>query len=170
MSDLMPVCHSKAMKQCVGNPEFWTAAPQLRGEDARRVSSEVDQAAERVGCCSMLWFSRAHFGLRPYLLMTCCGNRQHEFSTELTIIVCSLSFACLLFVVVGIGLGCRSNNRSGKSGGGVISVGVIGVYWVLFIIGNSLLKSPSLPIWFAAWLPAFVLLPLGLVLVRKNWN
>jgi lipopolysaccharide export system permease protein len=82
----------------------------------------------------------------------------------------ALSFACLLFVLLGIGLGCRTNSRSGKSGGGVISVGVIVAYWIIFIIGNSLLKNPSIPVWFAAWLPAFILLPAGLYLLRQNWN
>lgn len=82
----------------------------------------------------------------------------------------SLSFACLLFVLVGIGLGCRTNSRSGKSGGGVISVGVIVVYWILYIVGNSLLKTPSVPVMIAAWLPSIVLLPTGLLLLRKNWN
>ncbi len=82
----------------------------------------------------------------------------------------ALSFACILFVLIGIGLGARTNSRSGKSGGGVISVGVIVAYWILFIVGNSLVKSPGVPIWFAAWLPAFIMLPAGLVLLRKNWN
>ena len=82
----------------------------------------------------------------------------------------ALSFACLLFVLVGIGLGCRTNNRSGKSGGGVISVGVIVAYWILFIIGNSLLKTPAIPVMVAAWLPAMILLPAGVLLLRRNWN
>ncbi len=92
-------------------------------------------------------------------------NFQYEWHKRF-----ALSFACLLFVMVGIGLGCRTNNRSGKSGGGVISVGVIVVYWILFIIGNSLLKSPAVPVWFAAWLPSIILLPAGLALLKKNWN
>ena len=82
----------------------------------------------------------------------------------------ALSVACILFVLVGIGLGCRTNNRSGKSGGGVISVGVIVVYWVLFVIGNSLMKNPSIPIWLAAWLPAIIMFPWGIYLLRRNWN
>lgn len=82
----------------------------------------------------------------------------------------ALSFACLLFVLIGIGLGCRTNNRSGKSGGGVISVLVIVSYWLLFVIGNSLTKSPSVPVWLGAWLPAFILLPTSIYFLRKNWN
>lgn len=82
----------------------------------------------------------------------------------------ALSFACLLFVLMGIGLGCRTHNRSGKSGGGVISVMVIVSYWLIFVIGNSLIKSPMVPVWFGAWLPAFTLLPTSLYLLRKNWN
>jgi lipopolysaccharide export system permease protein len=82
----------------------------------------------------------------------------------------ALSFACFLFVLIGIGLGCRTNSRTGKSGGGVVSVGVIVIYWILFIIGNSLLKSPAIPVWLAAWLPAFLLLPAGVTLLKKNWN
>ena len=82
----------------------------------------------------------------------------------------ALSFACVLFVMLGIGLGCRTNNRTGKSGGGVISVGVIVIYWLLFVAGNSFLKYPAVPVWFAAWLPALILLPAGLYLLRKNWN
>ena len=82
----------------------------------------------------------------------------------------ALSAACLLFVIIGIGLGCRTNNRSGKSGGGVISVGVIVVYWVLFVIGNSFVKTPWMPVALAAWLPALVMTPWGFYLLRKNWN
>ncbi|MCB0379159.1 MAG: LPS export ABC transporter permease LptF [Bdellovibrionales bacterium] len=82
----------------------------------------------------------------------------------------SLSFACILFVLLGIGLGCRTNSRSGRSGGGVMSVGVIVVYWVLFIVGNSLAKNPNVPVIVSAWLPAFVLLPVSFWLLRRNWN
>lgn len=82
----------------------------------------------------------------------------------------SLSFACLLFALLGVGLGCRTNNRTGKSGGGVVSVLVIVIYWLLFVVGNSMVKTPAVPVWFAAWFPAFILIPWALYLLRKNWN
>ena len=82
----------------------------------------------------------------------------------------ALSAACLLFVILGIGLGCRTHHRSGRSGGGVMSVGAIVVYWVLYIIGDSLAKNPSLPIWLCAWLPIILLTPPSLFMIRRNWN
>lgn len=82
----------------------------------------------------------------------------------------SLSFSCILFVLLGIGLGCRTNSRSGKSGGGVTSVIVIVVYWCLFVAGNSLIANPKLPIFLGAWLPFIILLPAALFFLRKNWN
>jgi lipopolysaccharide export system permease protein len=82
----------------------------------------------------------------------------------------ALSVACMLFVMIGIGLGCRTNNRSGKSGGGVISVLVIVCYWILFVIGNSIAKSPAVPIVLGAWLPAIILFPVSIYLLKKNWN
>jgi len=82
----------------------------------------------------------------------------------------SLSLSCILFALLGTGLGCRTHNRTGKSGGGVVSVGVIVVYWILFVIGNSLTKSVSFPIWLGAWLPFLVLVPTSFYFLKKNWN
>ena len=82
----------------------------------------------------------------------------------------SLSFACLLLVLLGCGLGCGHNNRSGKLGGGVVSVIIIVFYWLLFLIGNSITKLVFIPIWFCAWLPIFVLIPFSVFFMAKNWN
>ena len=82
----------------------------------------------------------------------------------------SLSFACILFVILGIGLGCRTHSRSGRSGGGAVSVAIIVVYWILFVLGNSLAKNPKIPVLLCSWLPAIVLLPLSLFILRRNWN
>lgn len=82
----------------------------------------------------------------------------------------TLSFACILFVLLGVGLGCRTQSRSGKSGGGVISVLVIVSYWLLFVIGSSLTKSTALPAWVCAWLPVIILLPVSFFFLQRNWN
>ena len=82
----------------------------------------------------------------------------------------ALSAACLLFVILGIGLGCRTHHRSGKSGGSVLSVAVIVVYWVLYIVGDSIAKNPALPIWLCSWLPVLVMTPFALFFIRRNWS
>jgi len=82
----------------------------------------------------------------------------------------ALSFACILFVLLGVGLGATTHNRSGKSGGGVISVSVIVAYWLLFVIGSSISKSPQVPLFIGAWLPTLVLLPVSFYFLKRNWN
>ena len=82
----------------------------------------------------------------------------------------SLSFACLLLVLLGSGFSCGHNNRSGKLGGGVFSVIVIVTYWILFLIGNSMTKLIFVPMWFCAWLPVLILIPFSFFFIVKNWN
>ena len=82
----------------------------------------------------------------------------------------SLSFACLLMVLLGGGLGCSNKNRSGKLGGGVVSVIIIVFYWLLFLIGSSITKVAFVPVWFCAWLPIFILIPFSIFFVIRNWN
>ena len=94
-------------------------------------------------------------------------RREYQYEGQKRLALC---WACLLFALMGVGLGCRSNHRSGKSNAMVMSVYVILVYWVLFIMGYSLLKSPAVPVILAAWLPLMVLLPWSLLLLRRHWN
>lgn len=82
----------------------------------------------------------------------------------------SLSFACVLFALLGVGLGCKTNVRAGKSGGGLLSVAVIVIYWLLFVVGNNLSKSPDFPLVLGAWLPSIILLPASFYFLKKNWN
>ncbi len=82
----------------------------------------------------------------------------------------SLSFACLLLVLLGSGFGCGNNNRSGRMGGGVISVAIIVIYWLLFLIGSSTIKLDFVPVWLSAWLPVLILTPFALFFIVKNWT
>lgn len=63
----------------------------------------------------------------------------------------ALSIACLLFAVLGVGLGTVTNKRSAKSSGTVLSVIIIVIYWVLYISAENMAKKEFLPVWILIW-------------------
>ncbi|RME16136.1 MAG: LPS export ABC transporter permease LptF [Bdellovibrio sp.] len=63
----------------------------------------------------------------------------------------ALSFACLIFALMGASLGSVANKRSGKSSGFVLSIGVVVLYWSLYMIFEGLGKSGWLPVSLSAW-------------------
>lgn len=68
----------------------------------------------------------------------------------------ALAVACIIFSLVGIGLGVRTNQRSGSSGGMTLSIGVIVSYWIFYLIFESLGQNGWLPIAFALWVPNMI--------------
>ena len=77
----------------------------------------------------------------------------------------SIPFACLIFGLIGLGLGV-SNRRDGKLASFVVGMGVIFIYYVLLWLGQSLVRGHLVPPWVAAWLPNIVLGGFGLLLFR----
>ena len=74
---------------------------------------------------------------------------------------------CLVFGLIGSSLGVRPNARTSRSQGFGISVLLIFGYYLMSFIFSSLgIKGTLLP-FFAAWLPVFVGLAGGLVLLRQ---
>lgn len=78
----------------------------------------------------------------------------------------ALPTACLMFAVVGIPLGL-SSKKSGKSGGFVLTILLVFVYYVISLIGVSLARQGRVTPWFGAWLADFVFLGIGLVLLFR---
>jgi lipopolysaccharide export system permease protein len=76
----------------------------------------------------------------------------------------ALSSACLVLALVGIPLGL-SSKKSGKSGGFVLTILLVFVYYVVSLVGVSLAKQGTLPPWLGAWLADLVFLALGLFLL-----
>jgi len=76
----------------------------------------------------------------------------------------ALSSACLVLALVGIPLGL-SSKKSGKSGGFVLTILLVFVYYVLSLIGVSLAKQGTVAPWFGAWLADLVFLSLGMFLL-----
>jgi LPS export ABC transporter permease LptF/LPS export ABC transporter permease LptG len=94
----------------------------------------------------------------------------------------ALPTACLVLAMVGIPLGL-SSKKSGKSGGFVLTIGLVFVYYFISLIGVSLAKQGSVSPMFGAWLAnlaffaaALFLLwqaerrPLSLSAVRLAWK
>ena len=72
----------------------------------------------------------------------------------------SIPVACLVFGLIGLGLGA-SNRRDGKLASFVVGIVVIFIYYVLLWLGQSLVRGHLVPPWVAAWLPNIILGALG---------
>jgi LPS export ABC transporter permease LptF/LPS export ABC transporter permease LptG len=76
----------------------------------------------------------------------------------------SLPAACLVFALVGVGLGI-SNRKDGKLASFVLGIGVIFTYYVIMYTAQAMTKGAIIPAWLAMWLPNIVLGAAGLLLI-----
>ena len=84
----------------------------------------------------------------------------------------SHSLSCIFFLLLAFGLACRNHSRIHASGVKSQTIGIIVFYWSTFLFGNWLIPNKAFYLWFGAWLPLFVFLPLSfLILYRthKRW-
>ncbi|MGA9544687.1 MAG: LPS export ABC transporter permease LptF [Candidatus Sulfotelmatobacter sp.] len=94
----------------------------------------------------------------------------------------ALPTACLVLAMVGIPLGL-SSKKSGKSGGFVLTIALVFVYYFISLIGVSLAKQGRVSPLFGAWLANFVFFaaalfllwqaerrPLSLPVIRWPWK
>jgi LPS export ABC transporter permease LptF/LPS export ABC transporter permease LptG len=78
----------------------------------------------------------------------------------------ALPTACLVLALVGIPLGL-SSKKSGKSGGFVLTILLVFVYYVISLVGVSLARQGKVSPWFGAWLADFVFLALAIFLLSR---
>jgi len=81
----------------------------------------------------------------------------------------ALAAACLVFGILGVGAGTFSNRRAVRASGLVISLGIMVVYWVLYITGDSLARSGTLPPFLAMWIANILFLGIGAWSVKRAW-
>lgn len=79
------------------------------------------------------------------------------------------SILCVVFGMIGVGLGTTTNRRSAKAGGMILSIGIIIVYWILYVIFEGLARSGAVPT-FVVWIPNLIFGIVGFESLRKNWN
>lgn len=86
----------------------------------------------------------------------------------------ALPFACLVFSVVGLGLGV-TRSRSGRSHGFFLSILIVLAYYLLFLGGLNLARSRQVPPGMAIWGANLLLVLLGLLVLSGrnslgNWE
>lgn len=64
----------------------------------------------------------------------------------------SIPMACLVFALVGVGLGV-SNRRDGKLASFVLGIGVVFLYYALMTVMGQSAKGALVPAWSAMWIP-----------------
>jgi len=79
----------------------------------------------------------------------------------------ALPSACVVLALVGIPLGL-SSKKSGKSGGFVLTILLVFVYYVVSLVGVSLARQGRVSPWFGAWMADLVFLALGLFLLLRS--
>ena len=74
----------------------------------------------------------------------------------------ALSATCLILALVGMGLGTVTNRRTSRSGGMVICVAAVVVYWTMQVGFESLARNGQLPVSIAAWMTNLAFLGFGI--------
>lgn len=79
----------------------------------------------------------------------------------------ALSVGCIIFAMIGVGLGTTTNRRAARGGGFVLSVSVVVFYWLLYVTLEGLAKKSILPVGVALWSVNLIFFAFGLRFLMK---
>ena len=82
----------------------------------------------------------------------------------------AISILCIVFAMIGVGLGTTTNRRAAKAGGMILCIGIIIGYWILYVAGESAARSGAMPVVLAIWAPNAIFGAIAINSLRKNWN
>lgn len=82
----------------------------------------------------------------------------------------SLSAACLIFALIGVGLGTVTNRRSSRGGGFVLCLVTLIAYWVCYLSVDNLAQSGRVPAAIGLWAVNVAFLLFGARTLRSSWN
>lgn len=82
----------------------------------------------------------------------------------------AISALCIVFALIGVGLGTSTNRRSAKTGGMILCIGIIITYWVMYVAFEGMARNGQLPPAIAVWIPLLLFLIIGIESLRRNWN
>lgn len=82
----------------------------------------------------------------------------------------ALAVACLIFGLLGVGLGTQANKREQSSSGFVVSLIVVILYWVIYISFEGAARNGQLPVALAIWTPNCMFLAYALKRLKDIWH
>jgi lipopolysaccharide export system permease protein len=78
----------------------------------------------------------------------------------------SLSVACFIFAILGVGLGTTTNRRLAKAPGFLMCLFVVVGYWMLYVAAENTANKGVLPVWVSLWLVNVLFLGIGIRTLR----
>lgn len=78
----------------------------------------------------------------------------------------SLSFSCLVFILIGIPLGISVHRKETSIGAG-ISLMLVAGYYFLMTLGEAFQEKPQVYPWLLMWLPNIIISIIGVVLIYR---
>jgi lipopolysaccharide export system permease protein len=82
----------------------------------------------------------------------------------------AISFTCIVFALLGIGIGAVTHHRRAKAGGMVKSVAIIVIFWALYVASETVVRKSSIPPGLIIWTPNVLFLFASFFALRKSWN
>jgi lipopolysaccharide export system permease protein len=82
----------------------------------------------------------------------------------------ALALVCPIFALLGVGLGTTTNRRSQRSGGLILCLGIVILYWIVYVSAEGLARSGQTPVAASIWFPNVLFLGIAAWSLKKNWN
>lgn len=82
----------------------------------------------------------------------------------------AISIVCIVFGLLGVGLGTNTNRRNQKAGGLILCLLVVVFYWILYVTCEGLARNGQLPPAVAIWTPNVLFGTLAFWSLKRNWN
>lgn len=81
----------------------------------------------------------------------------------------SLPAACIIFALLGVGLGTVTNKRASRGGGFVICLVLLISYWVLYLSAEALARNGWLPASVSLWIVNVIFFGFGMNRLKSVW-
>ncbi len=82
----------------------------------------------------------------------------------------AIAIGCILFAMIGVGLGTSSNRRNAKGGGMAMCLGLIVAYYVVYSIGEGMAQKGTLPPMLAVWMANILFTFAAIWALRRSWR